>query len=153
MNGHRPALVLVLSLVALALAAPGAVLAGGDCCGFALELTGELADLATRTDLFLASTGDSPGDGAGGRGSALVKALAKAEEAMMSGLAEGGTCDAARARLRFQNARGWLASYRQVLADVHAQDSPLDGAAFFLGARVEGLTAGVCEDGPALPLR
>lgn len=153
MNALRPALVLALSLVALALAAPGAVFAAGDCCTFALELTNALADLATRTDLSLTSTGALPGDVPGSRGSALLKALDKAEEALISGIAEGGTCDAARARLRFQNARGWLASYRQVLADVHAQDSPLDGAAFFLVARVESLTAGVCEDGPALPLR
>jgi hypothetical protein len=153
MNALRPPLVLALSLIVLALAAPGAVLAAGDCCAFALELTSALTDLATRTDLSLASTGVLPGDVPGSRSSALLKALDKAEEAMTSGMADGGTCDAARARLRFQNARGWIASYRQILADVHAQDSPLDGAAFFLAARVESLIAGVCEDGPALPLR
>jgi hypothetical protein len=124
-----------LALVVVATIPPlGIAGAEPSCCAFASGLAAEI---------------DEYRDAMAATDSALGKALDKAVESLRNGIKSGaGACDTRAAEQKFQNARTWLLS-----AAVAANDTGKpDGDVVRFIAELDGLLAGVCEDGPALPL-
>lgn len=141
---------LAAALLAAAFLAPPAAAFAPDCCTFTADIDLAVADLASDTKAAI-ETAAPPLPAA--RAAALLKALDKAREFLADVLAEGEpTCDNRAAAQKAAGAARWVAHYRETLADVGWDASLLDGDAALVIARIESLAAGVCEDGPALPL-
>lgn len=142
------ALLLALLIAAILPAAAGAF--APDCCDFARDIDQALVDLATDTKTAIETAAPPLPET---RADALLKALDKARQFLAAAVAEGEpTCDNRAAGQKATGSARWLAHYRETLADVGWDASLLDGDAAHAIARLESLVAGVCEDGPALPL-
>lgn len=123
------ALVVVAAIPPLGIAGPKP-----NCCVFASGLGAEIdeyRDTVAATD------------------TALGEALDKAVESLGNGIKSGaGACDTPAAQQKFQNVRTWLL---RAVAAANGTGKP-DGDVVRFIAELDGLLAGVCEDGPALPL-